>query len=160
MRKLRKLRTLERLLNRIWSGELNHYQAAYFSMTACGTAGCVAGWDYGLDIYKGHLDEAYHDYKKEDGSKLKAGSPWDYSQEKYGLTNAEATLFFASGSTVNLQKATLKALKSGRRLEVHLNTYGIHSMSYEAPVWLKVDNLKEFTEFFGDSGVNIELRGY
>jgi hypothetical protein len=114
----RNLDKLEALLQRIWSGELEHDQKQYYS---CGTSACVCGWDYAIDMHDGNLIDAEESlatssFSLEDGEE---DVPWAYSRAKYNLTHAEAYLLFNSKSTLVLQKMTLSALNQGKRLELY-----------------------------------------
>ncbi len=109
--KLKRIDELESLLNKIWDGKLKHNQESYYS--ACGTAACVCGWDYALDKFNGDLSKVFNN--KENGKK---NNPWQYSQEKYGLTNTESELLFAPKSTKTLQTIVLNQLKLGKRIEL------------------------------------------
>lgn len=100
----KRLDELENLLNRIWSGELNHNQNNYFS--SCGTAACVCGWDFALDAHSGNLTVAAQ----------KFDDTWNYSKDKYDLTDAEAVMFFEGSSTKLLQQTMLDKLKNGESL--------------------------------------------
>jgi hypothetical protein len=113
---VRNLDELEALLQRIWSGELQHDQRQYYS---CGTSACVCGWDYAIDTYNGNLSAA----EAKTMSDCENDIPWDYSRAKYNLTKAEAYLLFNSKSTVVLQKMTVKALNQGKRLELFFCPY-------------------------------------
>jgi len=101
-----RLPELRNLLERIWSGELKHKQSKIYS--DCGTAACVVGWDFALDFCDGDLKRASKEPCEE--------PPWEYTKQKYGLTDAEAMLLLGAASTKNLQKATLQALELGRSI--------------------------------------------
>jgi hypothetical protein len=99
-----RLDELENLLNRIWSGELKHDQKDYYS--SCGTAACVCGWDYAIDMHEGCLANAIPNDT----------CAWNYSKTKYELTSAESKLLFNGRSTKLLQQTVLAKLKEGRSI--------------------------------------------
>ena len=102
---------LERLLQGIWSGELEHDQGYYF----CGTACCLAGWDVALnareqpekpeDRFKWFGDETTDAY----------ADPRCWSLRNNNLTSREADLLFHSKTTKRLHELVLQAFKAGRR---------------------------------------------
>lgn len=104
MKNLKNLDELESIINRCYSGELEHNQEEYF----CGTACCLAGWSYAL-AHK--LDNTMRIDMDLD-SQLIA----DFVKARYGLSNFEAELFFMPYATKALHYAALNWLKAGCRL--------------------------------------------
>lgn len=89
---------IEDILTGCRSGRLRHNQEIFH----CGTAHCIAGW---------------HEVRKEEESTCGIGSPWQNAQKDWGLSESEATLFFASNAVFPLQFAVLETLKAGYRLQ-------------------------------------------
>jgi hypothetical protein len=146
---VRKLNELEALLGRIWSGELKHNQREFFTNDSscnpdaadCNSAACVCGWDYAIDMYKGNISKAsdsIYPYGM-------PGAPWQYSQEKYQLSESLATLLFSSFSTKGLQQTTIKSLRAKRKL-ARCFPFEIYSTSYGAGlVLLRNEEVSERT---------------
>jgi hypothetical protein len=117
------INNLENLLNKIWNKELKHDQKNFF----CGTAACLAGWDFILNSKvpeesinnlrkKGH-SSFIHDKDLKD---LPFDDVWDWSTSYNNLTNIEADLLFGATATKSSHKAILEAFRRGRRLhEMH-----------------------------------------
>jgi hypothetical protein len=132
---VRKLNELEALLGRIWSGELKHSQAEFYTNDSfydsdavdCNTAACVCGWDYAIDMHKGNTSKACDSMYENN----EMGLPWKYSEKKYQLNDALATLLFSSFSTKGLQQATIKSLRAKRKLG-RCFPFEIYSTSYDA----------------------------
>lgn len=141
---------LQSIFDRIDSGELQHDQGAYF----CGTACCIAGWDFAL-----HHVKEYQEYllkgatPKESNKMCEAAkmSPWQWSRKYNNLTEIEAMLLFDSVSSRTLQNATLKALKEGRRLDMEVESIGIRqSSTYDNVICCSLESEKELNEFLGE----------
>jgi len=113
-----RLDELSTLLNRIHSGELLHDQSGFYTEKDCGTAACICGWDYAIDFHEGSTFWAHNETLN---GELVEDRIWDYSKNKYNLTDTEAILLFHSHSTPELQNATVRALLMGRSLNCGSN---------------------------------------
>jgi hypothetical protein len=143
-----KLDELETLLTRIWSGELSHDQQTFYSV--CGTTACVCGWDYAIDKYNGDIKEARDSSSSSDAE---LDSLWNYSQNKYDLTDSEAWLLFSKNSTLKLQQATLTQLKKGK--SINIRCLSIASSAYDADeVELDAYPQTAISDFFHSSGLD------
>lgn len=139
------LEKLERILEGIWSGELDHNQKQY----TCGTSKCVAGWvfylEYGMDC-------------PEVGNRT-----WDEAQEILDVTEAEASLLFDSRATKELHQLILKAFKEGRRLELEKGLIGFsqeRKINYLSEnLRLVSDEMDEICQFLG-TNVTSETETY
>jgi hypothetical protein len=93
----------------IEDGTLNHEQELFASQNECGTAYCLAGWAVHLEYQDSpdpspSLREAsqyiYYPNHLPDPAVL---DPWDYCQERYRLTEEEATALFEGEATIETQ---------------------------------------------------------
>jgi hypothetical protein len=153
----KRLPELRALLERIWSGELNHDQDSFFSTNACGTAACVCGWDFALDKFKS-VDDAKEMFYNKDTEI----NPWKYSREKYELTWGESWLLFSTESTKLIQQETLKMMELGGCFE---GEGEIESQGYlsEATVIFyphKKDSEYALFDFFENSSLQFEMINY
>jgi hypothetical protein len=153
----KRLLELRSLLEKIWSNELNHNQANFFSTNDCGTAACVCGWDFALDRFNS-VDDA----KEMCESNEPFSNPWQYSREKYSLTIGESWLLFGPSSTEQLQKETLKMLEIGKCFK----GYGFfQSSDYSSKDTINFtmdfeDDKKSITDFFDGSSLKFKVKNY
>lgn len=133
---------IRNILERIWSGELEHRQEAYI----CGTAACLAGWDVKLNSGL-PIDE-------DTGSMVRA-----WFKEHNNLTEGETSLFTHPDATKNLHLAVLTALESGRRFYgIIYDIYPKHLYhSNETTVYTLSLELEEFLQPQPESGIRVVL---
>jgi hypothetical protein len=122
---------LESILERIWSGDLEHNQQHY----NCGTAYCLAGWDVVLNATKTPDSSCEDSHESLINICLQDGfnCPWRWSKSFNNLTDVEAKLLYSVNTTKGIQKLTIKALKEGRRLTSLESSFSLeYAESYHA----------------------------
>lgn len=106
---------LNKIMNGILSGELEHKQSLYH----CYTAHCFAGWVEVLDLQeKGYSTNFIGSLWNgcSSNSPIICGSTWIYAKARLGLNEDEAIVLFHSDSSLELQVELVRLLNQGRRL--------------------------------------------
>jgi len=110
------IENLQRLIDGVYSDELEHNQEQFFCNTAC----CIAGWDvalhFGLTESERLLAQSEDDTLSSSEANDAFDEPWAFSANNNNLTELEAVLIFDYFVTKDLHYAMLDFFKQGGRL--------------------------------------------